>query len=221
MHVIGVLNGKGGVGKTTLTACLAVRATQDDQKPRVAVLDLDPSSSYSQWYRRRAAAGLLGTPENPDLLRGADHASDAVEALRLTSPYNYVFLDGTPGSLLVTEDAIRVSTLVVIPMRASGLDLASSRDVIQACQDLETPYLVVVNDKGQHDGKLVEETRGQLFSWKVPIAAEAIAHRVQYINAMTKGRTGPEKDKKAAEEIGALWGEVKAALRETARAKAA
>jgi chromosome partitioning protein len=213
------LNGKGGVGKTTITACLAVRACLD--KARVAVLDLDPSSSYSGWYRRRAAARLLGTPENPDLLRGADHASDAIEALRLTSPYSYIFLDGTPGSLLVTEDAIGVCTLVLIPMRASGLDLASSRDVIQACQDMQKPYLVVVNGKGQHDGKLVEEARRELFSWNVPIADQVIAHRLQYINAMTTGMTGPEKDAKAASEIDALWSEVKTALRKAAKARAA
>jgi chromosome partitioning protein len=219
MHVIGVLNSKGGVGKTTLTACLAVRACLD--KSRVAVLDLDPSSSYSDWYRRRAAAGLLGEPENPDLLRGADHASDAIEALGLTSPYSHVFLDGTPGSLLVTEDAIGVSTLVLIPMRASGLDLASSRDVIQACQDMQKPYLVVVNGKGRYDGNLVEEARRELFSWNVPMADQVVAHRAQYINAMTSGRTGPEKDAKAAAEIDALWAEVKAALRKAVKARAA
>jgi chromosome partitioning protein len=219
MHVIGVLNGKGGVGKTTITACLAVRVCLD--KARVAVLDLDPSSSYSGWYRRRAAAGLLGKPENLDLLRDADHASDAIEGLRLTSPYSYIFLDGTPGSLLVTEDAIGVCTLVLIPMRASGLDLASSRDVIQACQDMQKPYLVVVNGKGQHDGRLVDEARRELFSWNVPIAEQVIAHRLQYINAMTTGRTGPEKDAKAAAEIDALWTEVKTALRKAAKARAA
>jgi len=213
MHIVGMLNGKGGVGKTTLTACLAVRATAD--KASVAVLDLDPSSSYSEWYRRR------GSPDNPTLLTGIDHASDAVEALRLTSPYAYVFLDGTPGSLLVTEDAVRVSSLVIIPMRASGLDLASSQDVIQICQDLQKPFLVVVNDKGQHDGKLVEEARGLLFSWKVPIANTVVAHRVQYVNAMTTGKTGPEKDKKAAEEIDALWTEVTSAIRKVAKARAA
>jgi chromosome partitioning protein len=213
MHIIGMLNGKGGVGKTTLTACLAVRATAD--KACVAVLDLDPSSNYSDWYRRR------GSPDNPSLLTGVDHAGDAVEALQLTSPYDFVFLDGTPGSLLVTEDAVRVSTLVLIPMRASGLDLASSQDVIQICQDMQKPFLVVVNDKGQHDGKLVQEARGLLFSWEVPIANTVVAHRVHYVNAMTTGKTGPEKDKKAAEEIDALWTEVKSAIRRVTKARAA
>jgi CobQ/CobB/MinD/ParA nucleotide binding domain len=82
MHIIGVLNGKGGVGKTTLTACLAVRAAKDGAA-QVAVVDLDPANSYAEWYARR------GSPDNPTLFRGVDRASDAVEALRLTSPYTH------------------------------------------------------------------------------------------------------------------------------------
>src|SRR5262245_17655599 len=214
MQVIGMLNGKGGVGKTTLTACLAARAAAEPQR-MAAVCDLDPQSSYSDWYVRR------GSPDNPALLRGASHASDAIEALQLTSPYDYVFLDGPPGSILVTEDAVRVSTLVVIPIRASGLDLASSQDTIQLCQDLGTACLVAINGKGPHDGRLVEEARALLRSWKVPVAETVVSHRVQYVNAMTTGRTGPEKDRKAAEEIDALWAEVKAAARKAERGRAA
>jgi chromosome partitioning protein len=212
MHVIGVLNGKGGVGKTTLTACLAVRAAQDPGA-RVAVVDLDPANSYAEWYARR------GSPDNPALYRGADHASDAVEALRLTSPCNYVLLDGPPNSVLLTEDAIRVSTLALIPIRPSGLDIGSSRDTIQMCQDYGTAYLVVINGKGQHDGRLVDEARALLRSWKVPVADTVVAHRLQFINAMTTGKTGPEKDAKAATEIDDLWREVKAAVRKAARAR--
>ena len=43
MHIIGMLNGKGGVGKTTLCACLAVRAAQEPRNNKVAGVDLDPS----------------------------------------------------------------------------------------------------------------------------------------------------------------------------------
>jgi len=120
MLVIGVLNSKGGVGKSTLTAAFAVRASHDNT---VCVVDLDSQGSYSDWYMRR------GSPDNPALLTGEDRASDAIEALRLTAPYEIVLLDGPPGSLTVTEDAIKVCDLVVIPMRASGLDLVASQTV--------------------------------------------------------------------------------------------
>ena len=214
MQVVGILNTKGGSGKTTLATCLAVRAAQDG---KVGVIDLDPQSSYSEWHARRT----LGQDDpNPNLLLGEDRASDAVEAMRLTSPYDYLLVDGATNALLVTEDAVRSSDLVIIPMKASTLDLAASQDCISFCQDLGKPFLVVLNDKGQHDGKLVEQASELLVSWNVPIAKTAIAHRVAYVNAVTTGRTGPEKDKKAAEEINRLWGEITAALRKGRKTKA-
>jgi chromosome partitioning protein len=150
---------------------------------------------------------------------GEERASDAVEALRLTSAYQFVFLDGPPGALLVTEDAIRASSLALIPMRASGLDLGASQDCISLCQEIGTPFLVVINDKNPHDGRLVDEARSLLFSWKVPIAQQVISHRVPFVNAVTTGRTGPEKNRHAAEEIDALWLEIRAAVIKATKVK--
>lgn len=212
MRVIGVLNTKGGCGKTTLASCLAVRASSDGM---TAVCDLDSQGSYSDWYKRR------GSPDNPALLVGADFASDALEGLRNASPYEYVLLDGPPGAIGVTQDAVEQSDLVIIPMRASTLDLAASLDCIQLCMDSGTPMLAVCNAKGQHDGKLVEQLAKMLGKWKVPMASTIIPHRASYINAVTTGKAGPEKDKKAAEEIDALWLEILAILRKSKRRRAA
>jgi chromosome partitioning protein len=213
MLVIGVLNSKGGVGKSTLTAAFAVRAARDNT---VCVVDLDSQGSYSDWYTRR------GSPDNPALLMGEDRASDAVEALRLSAPYEVVLLDGPPGSLIVTEDAVKACDLVVIPMRASGLDLMASQDCVRLCQQSGTAYLCVLNDVNARDAKsLGENARNTLHTYKIPIAKTAVAHRVPYINAMTSGKTGAEKDKVAAAEIDALWTEVIAAAMAAAKTKEA
>ena len=143
------------------------------------------------------------------ILTGEDRASDAVEALRLTAPYEIVLLDGPPGSLTVTDDAIKVCDLVLIPMRASGLDLMASQDCVRLCQQYGAAYLCVLNDVNARDAKsLGDNARNTLLSLRIPIAKTAVAHRVPYINAMTSGRTGPEKDKAAAAEIDALWTEI-------------
>jgi chromosome partitioning protein len=213
MLVIGVLNSKGGVGKSTLTAAFAVRAARDSS---VCVVDLDSQGSYSDWYTRR------GSPDNPALLTGEDRASEAIEALRLTSPYEIVLLDGPPGSLIVTEDAIRVCDLVVVPMRASGLDLVASQDCVTLCRQSGTAFLCVLNDVSARDAKsLGENARNTLLSFKVPLAKTIVAHRAQHVNAMTTGKTGPEKDKAAAAEIDALWLEVKRAAMAAAKKKGA
>lgn len=211
MHIIGVLNTKGGCGKTTLTTSLAVRASKDGL---TAVCDLDPQGSYSDWYKRR------GSPDNPALLTGAELASEAVESLRLTSAYEYVFFDGPPGALMVTEDAVSVSDLVIIPMRASGLDINASRDCIQICEDAGVPFLVVINDALTRDKRLTDEARGLLINWKVPIAKTVIPHLAAFMNAYTTGKTGPEKDSRgAAPAIDELWTQdILPALRKAARA---
>ena len=208
MLTIGVLNTKGGVGKTSLATCLAVRASQDGA---TAVVDLDPQSSYSAWYKRR------GSPDNPALLVGEDRASDAVEALQLTSPYDYIFVDGPTNALLVTEDAVKAADFVIVPMKPSGLDLAASPDFISLCQELGKPFLVVINDKSRGDDGLLRQTQGVLAGWRVPIAKTVISHRVSYVNAVSIGRTGPEKDKAAAQEIDSLWREIRAEIKAATR----
>lgn len=213
MLVIGVLNSKGGVGKSTLTAAFAVRAAKDNA---VCVVDLDSQGSYSDWYIRR------GSPDNPALLTGEDRASDAVEALQLTAPYEIVLLDGPPGSLIVTEDAIKVCDLVVIPMRASGLDLMASQECVRLCQRNGAAYICVLNDVNSREVRsLGENARNTLLTYRIPLAKTIVAHRVPYVNAMTSGKTGPEKDKAAAAEIDALWAEIKHAAITSARKKVA
>lgn len=212
MQVLAVLNSKGGAGKTTLTACLAVRASAD---MRTAVVDLDPQSSYEVWHKQR------GSPDNPALLAGEERASDVVKALSKSTPYELLVIDGPTNALAVTEDAVKVASFIVIPMKPSMLDIAASRECIELCQEYDVPYLAVINDRGQHDAKLADEARSILASWKVPVAKTVIPHRIAYINAVTTGRTGPEKDKRAADDIDALWNEVRAGLRKAAKARAA
>lgn len=210
MLAIAILNTKGGVGKTTLTTCLAVRAAEDGT---VALCDLDPQLSLTSWHERR------GSPDNPALLAGAKRASSAINSLD-DDAYDFLLIDGPPGSLRVTEDAIEAASFIVLPIRASGLDLEAAQDAIQACRDLKRPFIVVLNDVGTHDKRLLESARELLASWDVDVADTAIGHRVQYINAMTSGKSGPEKDARAAEEISALWLEIRKAARKVSKTRA-
>ncbi|MBS0240347.1 MAG: ParA family protein [Proteobacteria bacterium] len=211
MNVVGFLNSKGGVGKSTLCAAIAVRAARDSK--RVCIVDLDPQESIAQWWERR------GEPDNPTLFRGADRASDAVESLQLDG-WDWVFLDGPPGSLIVTDDAIRESTFVVIPMRASALDILASQDAVRLCLDAGTPYAVVLNAcKGGAKDKLLNDARATLVAQRVPVAETAVTQRTPFVTAMTGGKTGAERDAAAAEEVDALWREIKAATLKAAKAK--
>src|SRR4051812_28458365 len=56
MNVIAVVAQKGGVGKTTLTQCLAVEALR--QGMAAAIIDTDPQRSAGEWGSQREQAGI-------------------------------------------------------------------------------------------------------------------------------------------------------------------
>lgn len=66
MRIIAFVTQKGGTGKSTLAASLAVAAGEAGE--RVAALDLDPQASLSHWGERRAAELPLVDRTTPDKL---------------------------------------------------------------------------------------------------------------------------------------------------------
>ena len=72
MRILTIASQKGGAGKTTLTAHLAVEAGRAGAGP-VAVVDTDPQGSLSAWWNtRQAATPLFAALDMSDLyLRAA------------------------------------------------------------------------------------------------------------------------------------------------------
>lgn len=214
MIVLAVCNTKGGVGKTTLTASLAVRAAQESK--RVALVDLDPQGSLAGWWDRR------GRSDNPTVMRDVDTASEAVERLEMDG-WDWVFIDTPPAFLQLLSDTIDVADLVIIPIKASALDVAASQDAVVMAREAGRPHLVVLNDV-ESRWKSTNDVRDYLLASDVPIAETAITHRVSYLASMTVGKSAAElnkgKDKAATEEIESLWQEVKTAAKKSAKAKA-
>lgn len=214
MVVIAVANSKGGTGKTTLASALAVRAARESK--RVAMVDLDPQKSLVAWWKRR------GRSDNPTIFEGADTAGDAVEALELDG-WDWVFLDGPPSYLGVIQDMIEAADFTLIPVKPSVVDILATQDAIALAREADAAFAVVVNDAGPKE-RVADKARESLLSFGVPILDTVIVHRVSHITAMTVGKSAAEvnngRDKSAAEEIDALWREVKAAATKAARARA-
>jgi chromosome partitioning protein len=213
MIVIAVVNSKGGTGKTTLSAALAVRAAKDSR--RVALADLDPQRSLVQWWERR------GATENPTVFEGVDEAADAVERVALAG-YDWLFLDCPPAFLQTIEEAIHSADFAIIPIKPSLVDLTATQDTIAIARDAETPFLVVINDAVKSDEKLLDGARAFLRKFSVPAADTTMFHRTSHIRGMTVGKSAAEVTggATAAKDIEELWKEVKAAATKAARARA-
>ena len=61
MRTIAFVTQKGGAGKTTLAASLAVAAASTGE--RVVALDFDPQGSLARWGQRRGAANAFSRPD--------------------------------------------------------------------------------------------------------------------------------------------------------------
>jgi chromosome partitioning protein len=209
--VISVVNTKGGVGKTTLASALAVRAAQEG---RVAMVDLDPQRSLVSWWARR------GKSDNPEIFEGPETAQDAVEALRLNSPYNYVFIDGPPAHLMTIEDMVQAADYVLIPIKPSAHDLIASQDAVVLARRAEADFGIVFNDVRRGE-TAVRSARNELLNFDLPILTTEIRHRVSHINAAAKGKSAAElRDKAAIGEIDDLWAEVRQAASSAVKRRA-
>ncbi len=210
-RVIVLAASKGGSGKTSITANLAVRAVKDGA--RVAMVDAEPQKSLTMWW------SLRGKPGNPFLHSYSGDPVEDAQALKAEG-YEWIFLDTVPAMMEHIERAIEAADLVVIPARVSAFDLVATRAVVGLCNLHGKPFAFVLNGTDPKWRKGIQSAISMLKKLG-PVLPKSIRHRTVYASAITAGKTGPEardtkEAKGAADEIGAVW----AAIRRMAAAKA-
>ena len=220
MITIAVVNSKGGVGKTTLTAALSVYAAQeDDAKRRVGIVDLDPQQSLAKWWKRRGQPE--GQPGSPTILAGVDSALEAVERATQSGFYDFLFLDSPPAFLATVEEMVSAADFTLIPIKASVVDLLATEDAVVLARESAGSFLVVFNDVAPKE-KAVEKARAILFNSDVPIADTQVRHLAAHVAGLNQGKSGAEVKggTEAAKDIAALWDEIKPLALKAARKRA-
>jgi chromosome partitioning protein len=117
--IIGVLNQKGGVGKTTIAINLAAVFAKVGN--RVLVVDGDPHGSALAWSSAREIDPIfpvVGMP-TPTLHR---------DLPQVAKDYDHVVIDGAPRVNELGRAAIMASDLVLIPVQPSPYDVWASAD---------------------------------------------------------------------------------------------
>lgn len=150
--IVGLINSKGGVGKTTLAVHLT--AWWRRQGCRVALVDSDTQGSSSTWLQEAA-------PEIPVLrLQSPDEILEELPGLR--REYEHLVVDGPAGLAEISRAILLAADGALLPCGPSLLDLRALSEALrvvgQARQIRQgSPKAVVIPNRLQLQHRLSRE----------------------------------------------------------------
>ena len=187
-YKIAIFSGKGGVGKSTVSAVLAVAAGDS------VLIDCDPQASLSHWGDlRESSPEVISLP--PTRLKSKLPKLDN----------DYVIVD-TPGALVSgTIDALKLMDLIVIVTPIDTFELAALNDTLNTAEVARKPIVIIVNrlhPQAKSSGAL--EVLSEL---DIPVCPTVIRERAIHRHLLMEGRTCMDKapDGVAARELGLVW----------------
>ncbi|NMG04745.1 MULTISPECIES: ParA family protein [Zoogloeaceae] len=193
MKTIVLASQKGGAGKTTLAAHLAVVAEQEGAGPAV-LIDTDPQGSLSAWWNAREAdAPALASTSLADL-------PAKLQALA-SAGFKLAVIDTPPAITAAIRDVVRLADLVLIPTRPSPHDLRAVGSTVDIAQETGRPFAFAVT-QAKPTARLTVQAVAAL-SVHGAVAPSIVHDRVDYAASMVDGRTVRETDPRgrSAEEM--------------------
>lgn len=203
--IIGVLNQKGGVGKTTIATNLAAVCAKAGN--RVLLVDADPQGSSMAWSAAREDDPLFPviSMAKPTLHK---------DLPELASDYDLVIIDGAPRVNDLARATILASDVVLIPVQPSPYDIWACADTVQLIQEAQQYKdglrgVFVINRRivGTAIGRDVNTALEQ---FGLPVLNAVFSQRVIYPESAAQGRAVIEVDPKseAAIEVAQLAAEL-------------
>jgi len=198
--VFTVAQQKGGAGKTTMAAHLAVAWSR---RHKVAIIDTDPQGSLTQWYKLRVE--MYGEEEAGLTFSAISGWRVENEIARLKRQVDIIVIDSPPHADTEARAAIRAADLVVIPLQPSPMDVWATSATIKLCKQEKVPVKMVLNRV--HPQARLTET---ISSGIVGLAANTFGNRVAYAGSLMQGLgvTEANPNSPAADEVRGLAREI-------------
>lgn len=195
--IIGIVNQKGGVGKTTLAINLVGGFAHRGLS--VGIIDTDPQGSVLQWQAINTSSPIDVAQMPMALDRKATH--------RFLRRHDHVIIDSPPSLAQVTMEILLSADTAIVPVTPSPLDIWSANETVNLIQTVRKqnrglkPYMLVY--RRVPGTKIGTQAHDALKSYGLDVFQTEITQRIAYVEAMNSGRSVVDyaPRSKAAKEI--------------------
>jgi chromosome partitioning protein len=210
--VIGIIQVKGGAGRSTVSTNLAGELSKQG---KTVLIDCDmPQGTSASWYAVRHQAGKAGA-----LI--ADTATSYRELVAKVEQYanaDYIVLDGPPRIAELTRSTLVLADICLIPVGASAAEIWATGDILALIEEASKVKRVnarMVWTRYRPNTKLAQNLT-ELATKELGLKAigTSLGMRVSYMEALGSGLTAAElADQSAKDEVKSLVNEVKQLLK--------
>jgi len=210
--VIGVIQVKGGAGRSTVSTNLAGELSKHGS---TVLIDCDmPQGTAASWFAVRQGKGKAGALQ-------ADTASTHRELIDLVGKYqaaDFIVLDGPPRIAELTKAILILADLCIVPIGASAAEIWATSDILDMLEEAKKVKPLDVRmmwTRYRPQTKLAQGLTKQVKEeLGLPALGTSLGMRVAYMEALGEGLTVAELgDASAKVEASFLANEVRNLMR--------